>query len=317
MSIRDRECPEIVAAALDVTVRFGSAVALDDVSLIVRRGAAVALLGPNGAGKTTLVNVLVGLRRPRRGRVVLFGRSPRDWRARRALGVVLQEMSFLPHSRAVEVLELVRAHHPTPVPTADLLRRFNLDTLAHSDVRRLSPGQRRRLVIAMAFAGRPRLLVLDEPLAALDLESQALVRRELARHVADGGSVVLTTHEPEEVAALATHAVLLRGGRVVASGTVTSLTARLEDLRRSAPPRGDGDRATSSAKGGIAAPSGEAGRPGPSTETPALETPRRWAASSEKTGQLPDERAPAVGRDAAPGGAARGNAARGMGEDAR
>lgn len=273
MTIGDRKRHEIVAAALDVTVRFGSAVALDRVSLTVCPGAVVALLGPNGAGKTTLVHVLVGLRRPAGGRVVLFGRSPRDWRARRGLGVVLQEMSFLPHSRVVEVLELVRAHHRAPVPVADLLRRFNLETLPHSDLRRLSSGQRRRLVLAMAFAGRPRLLVLDEPFSSLDVDSQALLRHELARHAAGGGSVVMTTHQPEEVSALATHAVLLRGGRVAAAGSVDSLAALAGEFRQPAgPPRESGSppspemaaHTESPGGSGRTAPSAIAGRTGSS-----------------------------------------------------
>jgi ABC-2 type transport system ATP-binding protein len=200
-----------------VTACRAGVTVLTDVTVAVPRGAAVALLGPNGSGKTTLVGLLAGLRRPRRGRVEIFGRPPQDWRARRRLGVVPQEISFLPFSRVGEVLDLIRAHYPSPAAIEDLLDRFELRALAASDVGRLSPGQRRRLAIAMAFAGRPSLLILDEPTAGLDQHSRRLVWHELEAFARAGGTIVLASHDLEEARSLADHAVLLDSGRVLAA----------------------------------------------------------------------------------------------------
>ncbi|MDQ7843935.1 MAG: ABC transporter ATP-binding protein [Armatimonadota bacterium] len=220
------------ASAQGVTKRFGDTTALDGVTVAVPLGAVVALLGPNGAGKTTLVSLLTGTRRADGGRVELFGEDPRHWRARRRLGVVPQEISFPHLLRVREVIDLVRAHYADPVPTPELLHRFGLEAEAGREVARLSSGQRRRLAVALAFAGRPALLVLDEPTAGLDLQLRRIFWQELRAHVASGGSILLTTHYLEEAEALADHVVLLHRGRVLASGTVSEVKASVERSRQ-------------------------------------------------------------------------------------
>lgn len=223
----------IAASAQDVTKRFGDMTALDGASVTVPRGVVVALLGPNGAGKTTLVSLVTGTRKPDAGRVELFGETPRDWRARRRMGVVPQEIGFLPFLRVREVIDLVRAHYDAPVATAELLARFGLERDAERNVARLSSGQRRRLAVALAFAGRPHLLVLDEPTAALDPQARRVLWQELRDHVRTGGSILLTTHYLEEVEALAHQVVLLHRGRVLAAGTVPEVKASVDRSRRS------------------------------------------------------------------------------------
>lgn len=223
---------DVVAAALAVTKRFGQKVALQEVTLTVPRGAVVGLLGPNGAGKTTLVSLITGTRRPSAGHVILFGGDPRDWRSRRQLGAVLQEIGFIASARVREIVELVRAHYDAPAATADLLARFGLADLAATDVGRLSSGQRRRLAVALAFAGNPRLVILDEPTAGLDFQARRMLWQELRQYVASGGSILLTTHYLEEVEALADHVVLLHRGRVLASGAVSDVKASVERSRR-------------------------------------------------------------------------------------
>ena len=148
----------ILARADQATRRYGDVLALDRVDLDVRAGELVGLLGPNGAGKSTLINLLVGLRRPTAGRVELFGGDPRDPAARRQLGVTPQETGLPGTLRVGEVVDFVAAHFPDPVPRAELLDRFGLTDQVRRQTGGLSGGQRRRLAVALAFVGRPRLV---------------------------------------------------------------------------------------------------------------------------------------------------------------
>ena len=217
----------MTAAALrGVTKRFGERVVLDDVDLEVGSGEVVALLGPNGAGKTTALSVLLGLRRPDSGRAELFGRDPRDPSAREAIGVTPQEGGFPQTLRVGEVVDLVRAHFARPADRRDLLERFELDEIAGRQTGGLSGGERRRLSVALAFAGRPRAIFLDEPTTGLDVESRRAVWREISTYAGGGGTALLTTHHLEEAGALASRVVLVARGRVVAEGTPAELAAR-------------------------------------------------------------------------------------------
>jgi ABC-2 type transport system ATP-binding protein len=217
----------VIAAALHaVTKRFGEATALDGVSLEVRGGEVLALLGPNGAGKTTAVSLLLGLRRPDAGRVELFGRDPRRPVARTAVGVTPQETGFPPTLRVRELVDLVSAHFRESAPSAELLDRFGLGGLAGRQTGGLSGGERQRLSVALAFAGRPRLLLLDEPTAGLDVEMRRAVWLEVRAYADGGGTVLMTTHHVEEAETLASRVVLLAGGRVVADGTSAQLAVR-------------------------------------------------------------------------------------------
>ncbi len=213
----------IAAALRAVSKRFGEAVALDRVDLAVEAGEIVALVGPNGAGKTTALAILLGLRRPDEGAAEIFGVDPRQVRARLAVGVTPQESGFPPTLRVREIVELVRAHFPCAVPTDELLGRFRLDTIARRQAGGLSGGERRRLSVALAFAGDPAAIFLDEPTAGLDVESRRSVWAEIDRYSADGGTVLLTTHYLDEAERLAGRIVLLAQGRVVAEGSPTQL----------------------------------------------------------------------------------------------
>jgi ABC-2 type transport system ATP-binding protein len=222
----------IVAALRGVTKRFGTMVALDAVDFEVDGGEVLALLGPNGAGKTTLLTILLGLRRPDAGRAELFGEDPRRPEARSALGVTPQETGFPPTLRVGEIVDLVRAHFPAPAPATELLDRFGLAALARRQAGGLSGGERRRLSVALAFAGRPSAVFLDEPTAGLDLESRRAVWAEVERYALAGGTVLLTTHHLDEAERLARRIVVLARGRVVAAGSPASLAehARVSGL---------------------------------------------------------------------------------------
>ncbi|MEE6261186.1 ABC transporter ATP-binding protein [Plantactinospora sonchi] len=221
----------IVARAIQATRRYGEVTALDQVDLDLHAGELVGLLGPNGAGKSTLLNLLVGLRRVSAGRVELFGGDPRDPAYRRQIGMTPQETGLPPTLRVGEVVDFVAAHYPDAVPRAELLGRFGLDDLVRRQTGGLSGGQRRRLAVALAFVGRPRLVFLDEPTTGLDVTA----RRELwdgIRHFhAEGGTVLLSSHYLEEIEALAQRVVVLGQGRVLADDTVGAVRD-LVGLRR-------------------------------------------------------------------------------------
>jgi ABC-2 type transport system ATP-binding protein len=207
--------------------QYGPVQALSDVDLAVQAGEVVALLGPNGAGKTTAISILLGLRAPSSGSAALFGRDPRLPEARRSIGAMLQEVAFPLTLRVGELVDLVRAHYRAPAARDDLLERFGLRALTTRQAGGLSGGQRRRLAVALAFAGRPRLLFLDEPTAGLDVESRRSVWESVRAHVREGGTVLLTTHHLEEAEALATRIVVINRGRIVAGGTVSEIRARV------------------------------------------------------------------------------------------
>jgi ABC-2 type transport system ATP-binding protein len=217
----------VIAAALwRVSKRFGETLALDQVDLAVDAGDIVALLGPNGAGKTTALSILLGLRRPDEGRAEVFGVDPRRPSARVAVGVTPQESGFPPTLRVREIVDLVRAHFPDPAPTDELLQRFDLGGIERRQAGGLSGGERRRLSVALAFAGEPAAIFLDEPTSGLDVESRRAVWGEIDRYSADGGTVLLTTHYLDEAQRLASRIVLIARGRVVAEGTADSLAGQ-------------------------------------------------------------------------------------------
>jgi ABC-2 type transport system ATP-binding protein len=214
----------VTAAGLEqVTKRFGPVAALDDVTLTVEHGDVLALLGPNGAGKSTALALLLGLRRPDAGRAMLLGADPTRTRTRRAVGVALQESAYPATLRVRELIELVAAHYDAPLAASDLAGRFGLGDLTARQVGGLSGGERRRVAVALAFAGNPRLVVLDEPTAGLDLDTRRAVWDAVREHAAGGGTILLTTHYLEEAEALATRVVLIDSGRIVADGTVASI----------------------------------------------------------------------------------------------
>jgi ABC-2 type transport system ATP-binding protein len=218
---------EMSAAELhSVTKRFGSKPALDAVSFQVEQGLATALIGPNGAGKSTALALLLGLRRPDAGTVRLLGCDPRSPATRCHVGAALQDSAFPATLRVRELIQLIRAHYEDALPASTVVDRFQLGGLLHRQLGGLSGGERRRLGVALAFAGDPRLVVLDEPTAGLDRETREAVWDAIRAHVHSGGAVLLTTHQLGEADALADRIVQLKGGVVVAEGSLAELRAR-------------------------------------------------------------------------------------------
>ena len=209
-----------------------------DLELEVADGELLAVLGPNGAGKTTLLRALAGLLPLQRGRVVLDGtvyedveRGLRLAPERRACGVVFQDYLLFPHLSALENVAFgLRSRgvgrREARSRAAGWLERVGLGELVGARPAELSGGQAQRVALARALVTDPRLLLLDEPLSALDASLRPEVRRELVRHLAQfGGTRLVVTHDPLEAAALATRLLVVEQGRLVQSGTAAEVTA--------------------------------------------------------------------------------------------
>jgi len=222
----DNETPPLARFA-SVTRRYGDIVAVDDVTLEIAPGTLVGLLGPNGAGKTTLLSLLQGLRRPTRGRVELFGGDPVDPRSRQWLGSTPQETALPDTLRVGEVVDYVGGHFADRVPTADLAEEFGFADLLRRQTGALSGGQKRRLAVALAFVGRPRLVLLDEPTTGLDVDARRVLWEAIRRQHLEGATIVVTSHYLEEIEALAQRVIVMGAGRVLADDALPSVLARV------------------------------------------------------------------------------------------
>ena len=208
------------------TRRFGELTALDNVTLDVNAGELIGLLGPNGAGKSTLLSLVQGRRRPTSGTVELFGGSPSDARSRLRLGSTPQETALPDTLRVGEVVDLVAAHYPDRVPTAEIADEFGFSELLRRQCGSLSGGQKRRIAVALAFVGRPKLVLLDEPTTGLDVDARHVLWSAIRRHHAAGTTVVVTSHYLEEIEALAERVIVIDHGRVLADDTLTAVRDR-------------------------------------------------------------------------------------------
>jgi len=207
---------------------YGDREVLRGVDLDVRVGEVFALLGPNGAGKTTTVEILEGYRDATSGHVRVLGFDPsghaRELRER--TGVVLQECGFPNHLRVGELLDAWRAYYPAPRPRDELLDVVELRDESTTLVRKLSGGQRRRLDFALALAGDPDLVFLDEPTTGFDPEARRRCWTAIENLCALGKTVVLTTHYLDEAERLADRVAILCHGRIEAVGTPQELARR-------------------------------------------------------------------------------------------
>ncbi|CAL2063661.1 ATP-binding cassette domain-containing protein [Streptomyces murinus] len=206
---------------------FGSVRAVDGVDLRIGRGETVALLGRNGAGKSTTIGMLLGLYPPDAGRVELFGSEPeRAVRAGR-VGAMLQDARPVPRVTVGELVGFVASRYPAPMPVSRALELAGISALAGRRVDRLSGGQVQRVRFAVALAGDPSLLVLDEPTAALDVEARHVFWESMRGYARRGHTVLFSTHYLEEADSFADRIVVMDRGRIVADGTG-------EELRRAA-----------------------------------------------------------------------------------
>jgi ABC-2 type transport system ATP-binding protein len=206
---------------------YGPVQALDGVDLQVRRGELIAVLGPNGAGKTTLVEILEGHRSASDGEVRVLGFDPADRERgfRERIGIVTQEEGLDPLLTVREAVELYSAAYPAPRDPDEVLGLVGLADRPDVRTRALSGGQRRRLELALAIAGDPELIFLDEPTTGFDPAARRQAWELIASLRAGGTTILLTTHYLDEAQHLADRVVVVAGGRVIAEGAPESLGA--------------------------------------------------------------------------------------------
>ncbi len=221
-------------AAIDVRCvakRYGSFEALRGVSLSIDQGEFFGLLGPNGAGKTTLISIVAGLTRASSGAAAVMGHDvARDFRAaRRALGVVPQELVFDPFFTVRETLRITSGYYGIRHNDAwidEVLENLDLAAKADVNMRALSGGMKRRVLVAQALVHRPPVIVLDEPTAGVDVELRQTLWKFVSRLNRDGHTIVLTTHYLEEAQELCGRIAMLKNGSVVALDRTRSLLQR-------------------------------------------------------------------------------------------
>jgi ABC-2 type transport system ATP-binding protein len=232
-----RAATEAVASLNHVTKRFpNGVVALDDLSLTLKRGEVLALLGPNGAGKSTAVKLLMGLSSPTSGTVSIFGADPRNHAARLRTGVMLQVGRAPEMLRVREHIELFRGYYPSPMAYADIIQVAGLEGIESRLFGQLSGGQRQRVLFALALAGDPDLIFLDEPTVGLDIKSRRGMWVQIEQLAARGKTVLLTTHYLEEADNLAQRIVVMDKGHIVCEGTpaeVKSLGSSVQGAAKS------------------------------------------------------------------------------------
>ena len=204
---------------------FGSVQAVRGIDLTIAPGEVVAFLGPNGAGKSTTIDMVLGLGRPDRGSVSVFGTDPVSAVRAGRVGAMLQSGALLPDVTVKELVGTFAALHHHPLPVAEALRRAEITDIAGTATTKLSGGQAQRVRYALALVPDPDLLVLDEPTVAMDVEVRRAFWASMREFTGSGKTVLFATHYLEEADDFADRVVVLAGGQVVADGTGAQIKA--------------------------------------------------------------------------------------------
>ena len=213
---------------VDLRKSYGAVQAVRGISLTVAEGEVFALLGPNGAGKTTTVEILEGFRKRDSGGVSVLGFDPAtgDTRLKEQMGIVLQTSGVDPYLTVGETIDMFRGYYPKPRSREDVIKLVGLEEKRDVRVTKLSGGQRRRLDVAIALAGDPRVLFLDEPTTGFDPGARRNAW-DVIKGLADlGKTIFLTSHSMDEVQFLADRVVIISAGTIVAEGTPDTLAGR-------------------------------------------------------------------------------------------
>ncbi len=218
-------------SAVAVTKNYGAVRAVSGLDLEIDAGEAICLLGPNGAGKSTTLNLALGLTKPDKGMVRIFDHPPNSFFARNITGYAAQDSDFPPNLTVREILKLVRRHYRRPTPMDGLIERFGLSALADRYTGGFSGGERRRLALALAFAGQARIVFLDEPTTGLDSSARNRFWSYAKTFTNSGGTLVLTTHHLDEIETVASRICLIDQGRIRLEGSVEQIRNRLGQRR--------------------------------------------------------------------------------------
>lgn len=214
-----------------ISKSYGSTLAVDDVSLVAKRGEIIALLGPNGAGKTSTIEIMLGLRKPSAGTVRVLGGNPRDRQVRSRIGATPQETGYPSALRVAEIATMVATAYARPCNVHATLERFGINDLAKRMAGTLSGGELRRMNLALAFIASPELVILDEPTTGLDIASRRGVWKSLHGAVESGATVFFSTHYLEEIDELDARVVVMDHGRIRFDGSSAQMRAKIGGKR--------------------------------------------------------------------------------------
>mgnify|MGYP001428721752 FL=1 len=215
----------MVLTVRNLTVRYGNKAAVRDLNLRLGSGQALGLLGANGAGKSSSIAAILGIVKAEFDEVSILGKSPLTERKTvfESVGVQFQETNFQDRLTVEEACVQWRALYERPLKFAPLLETFGLSEKRNQPVKSLSGGEKQRLAVLLALLPDPKLVFLDELTTGLDTKARRMLWKHLLRLKANGLSIVLTSHDMDEVEALCDQAVILREGRTVARGSVQEL----------------------------------------------------------------------------------------------
>ncbi|MFL5344600.1 MAG: ABC transporter ATP-binding protein [Hyalangium sp.] len=211
-----------------VTKHYGDVRALEDVNLAVRPGEILGLLGPNGAGKSTTIHLMLGLLKPTRGRVRVFGVDPVVPENRIHLGAMVQNTRLPPRLRVGEIIELFSSYYPAPFSLKETVAMAELQGFERRMMNALSSGERQRVRFALAICGNPEVVLLDEPTVNLDVEARRRFWGRIREIASARRTIVLTTHYLEEADALANLIVLIHKGRLLMQGAPRVIKAHVD-----------------------------------------------------------------------------------------
>jgi ABC-2 type transport system ATP-binding protein len=212
---------------------FGTLIALNGIDLHIQQGEFFGLLGPNGAGKSTLINLMAGLLKPTQGNIAIMGHDTINayQAARMSLGVVPQELVFDPFFNVREMLRFQAGYFgrgkENDAWVDEIIEELGLTDKAHTNMRKLSGGMKRRALIAQALVHKPPVIVLDEPTAGVDVELRQILWAFIKKLNREGHTIILTTHYLEEAETLCERVAMMKDGKIVALDTTANLLSKL------------------------------------------------------------------------------------------
>ena len=212
-----------------ITKSYGNFKALDNINFELSAGEIVCFLGPNGAGKTTAISIMLGLRKATSGTVKLFGESPNQTKSRDRIGVMLQESGVPGSLKVKELINLIRATYSYSLPTNEILEKADLLEKQNARIATLSGGQKQRLYFALAIAGDPDIVFLDEPTVAMDVQSRQVFWQVLRNFAKLGKSILFSTHYLEEADENADRIIVINKGQIIAQGSPSEIKAVVAD----------------------------------------------------------------------------------------
>ncbi|KAB8032243.1 ABC transporter ATP-binding protein [Fluviispira multicolorata] len=207
----------------NITKNYGKINIIKNLNLNISHNEVIGLLGVNGAGKTTTIKMMLGQEIPTTGKIKLFGKNPTNPESRIHIGSTPQNIEFPEGLKTLEIIQFVQAHYPNPLPIQEMVEKFGLTNFLELKASKLSGGQKRRLALALAFIGNPKIVFLDEPTTGLDVEARKILWEVIKDYKNKGKTIFLTTHYLEEIEQIATRILFLQKGEIIADESVEGL----------------------------------------------------------------------------------------------